>query len=330
MPLEEATYISDLVATNPVHATDDVSAGDDHIRLIKAAVKATFPNISGAVTVTHTVLNGVQNASNLTSGTVADARLSINVPLLNAASNAFSGNMTVGGTLGVTGNVSLTAALSVGGNLTLTGTINGVSTSDLARLSQINSFAADQVIAKDASPTLYFYNAAENVQYGFIQGASTTFNFGTSTALPVDIYTSNAHRLSIGSDGNFDFKAGTVTTANASASEVGYKGVPPLVLDDDHTLAAADDGKNLVLTVTGKTIAIPAQASVPIPDGFAVTLTGYAVSGSWTIGRNSGVALYLAGTNFSNGDCTLAGGGMATLTKIEGDNWMINGTGLSQ
>ena len=42
MALETATYIDDLVATNPT-ASDNVSEGDDHIRLIKAAIKTTFP-----------------------------------------------------------------------------------------------------------------------------------------------------------------------------------------------------------------------------------------------------------------------------------------------
>lgn len=56
MPLETASYISDLVSSNPA-ATDGVNQGDDHLRLIKSAVKATFPNISGAVTATHGALN---------------------------------------------------------------------------------------------------------------------------------------------------------------------------------------------------------------------------------------------------------------------------------
>jgi hypothetical protein len=56
MPLETATTINDLVATNPT-ATDPASAGDDHIRLIKSALLATFPNVAGAVTATHTALN---------------------------------------------------------------------------------------------------------------------------------------------------------------------------------------------------------------------------------------------------------------------------------
>lgn len=42
MGLETATYISELVTSNPV-ASDNKSQGDDHLRLIKAALQATFP-----------------------------------------------------------------------------------------------------------------------------------------------------------------------------------------------------------------------------------------------------------------------------------------------
>lgn len=64
MGLETATYISDLVSTNPVGASDLASTSDDHLRLIKSAVKTTFPNISGAVTSTHTELSKLATANN--------------------------------------------------------------------------------------------------------------------------------------------------------------------------------------------------------------------------------------------------------------------------
>jgi hypothetical protein len=54
--LESATYISDLVSTNPA-AGDLLSEADDHSRLIKAAIKASFTGVTGAVTATHTQLN---------------------------------------------------------------------------------------------------------------------------------------------------------------------------------------------------------------------------------------------------------------------------------
>lgn len=47
MPLETATYISDLVPSNPAHS-DGLNQADAHLRLIKAALAATFPNFTSA------------------------------------------------------------------------------------------------------------------------------------------------------------------------------------------------------------------------------------------------------------------------------------------
>jgi len=58
MALESGTYIDSLVSTNPA-ATDGLAQADDHMRLIKATILASFPNITGAMTATHTVLNGL-------------------------------------------------------------------------------------------------------------------------------------------------------------------------------------------------------------------------------------------------------------------------------
>jgi microcystin-dependent protein len=46
---------------------------DDHLRLIKSTVKATFPNITGAVTATHTQLNGAGALFTNGAGVLADA-----------------------------------------------------------------------------------------------------------------------------------------------------------------------------------------------------------------------------------------------------------------
>jgi hypothetical protein len=48
MGLEAASFIDDLVVTNPV-AGDNVSQGDDHLRLLKTVTKATFPSLSRAI-----------------------------------------------------------------------------------------------------------------------------------------------------------------------------------------------------------------------------------------------------------------------------------------
>ena len=53
MGLESATYLNGLVNTNP-GATDNVSQGDDHLRLIKSVLKNSFPSVDAAVNAIHT------------------------------------------------------------------------------------------------------------------------------------------------------------------------------------------------------------------------------------------------------------------------------------
>jgi hypothetical protein len=54
-----ATYIDSLVITNPVGATDIPLVADDHLRLIKGAIKRTFAAISGPMTATATQLDAM-------------------------------------------------------------------------------------------------------------------------------------------------------------------------------------------------------------------------------------------------------------------------------
>jgi len=57
MGLETATYISQLVSTNPT-ASDPVSQGDDHLQLIKSVLQAQFTTLgAAAVTTTAAELN---------------------------------------------------------------------------------------------------------------------------------------------------------------------------------------------------------------------------------------------------------------------------------
>jgi len=80
MALESTTYINGLVATNPT-GTDARSQGDDHIRMVKSAVKTTFPNITGAVTPTHTELNYVDGVTSAIQ-TQLDAKAPLASPTL--------------------------------------------------------------------------------------------------------------------------------------------------------------------------------------------------------------------------------------------------------
>lgn len=78
MPLESASFISQLNTANPT-AADPKSEGDDQIRLVKSVLKAQFPNFTAAaVTPTVAELNHVAGATsplqtqiNTLSGTFA-------------------------------------------------------------------------------------------------------------------------------------------------------------------------------------------------------------------------------------------------------------------
>lgn len=82
MTIETASFINGLNASLPA-ASDPKSEGDDHLRLIKTTVKATFPNITGAVTPTQADLNVLAGAA---SGAVSG---------LNVATQAASNNTTL-------------------------------------------------------------------------------------------------------------------------------------------------------------------------------------------------------------------------------------------
>jgi hypothetical protein len=66
MALETFSYITSLNASNPVHATDQVSQGDDHLRGLKSTLLASFPNIDAAVNFTPTEANYLVGATGVT------------------------------------------------------------------------------------------------------------------------------------------------------------------------------------------------------------------------------------------------------------------------
>lgn len=52
MALETVNFINDFVTPNP-GSSDPKSQGDDHIRNIKLALKASFPQVAGPVPIAH-------------------------------------------------------------------------------------------------------------------------------------------------------------------------------------------------------------------------------------------------------------------------------------
>jgi len=120
MALESTTYISGLVVTNPT-SSDNISDGDNHIRLLKSTIKATFPNIAGVVTGTSTQINDAVSLSN------SATHSSTNNTLVrrDGSGNFSAGTITAALTGNVTGNVSGSAGTaSTAGRWTTARTIS--------------------------------------------------------------------------------------------------------------------------------------------------------------------------------------------------------------
>lgn len=106
MSLEITTYINGLDVTNPT-ATDPKSQGDDHIRLLKSTLKATFPNVAGAVSASHTELSLMAGVT----GTVANTAF-VNTAISQSPwgfrNRLVNGNFAIN-QRGVSGTVTLAA-----------------------------------------------------------------------------------------------------------------------------------------------------------------------------------------------------------------------------
>ena len=101
MGLESATYISQLVATNPL-ATDPISQGDDHLRLIKSVLQAQFSGLSGTTAVTA---SGAE--MNLLDGcTATTTELNyLDITTLGTSANSKALTQSAGGVVTIAGDV---------------------------------------------------------------------------------------------------------------------------------------------------------------------------------------------------------------------------------
>ena len=150
MGLETGTYIDSLNTSNP-GATDSVAQGDDHIRLLKSTIKNTFPNVTGAMTATHTELN-------LLDGCTA------NTTELNYVDIATLGTVEASKAVTADSNKDITGIR----NLTVTGTITNSSIITLADVYPVGSI---------------YINAAVSTNPGTLLGFGTWVAFGSGRTM---------------------------------------------------------------------------------------------------------------------------------------------------
>lgn len=90
MTVEVATYIGDLVGANPA-AGDPKSEGDDHIRLIKAVLQASLPNLAGRFGRTQAKAANYDLAANDNTSVIVVTAGSVTIGTAVAASSMGNG-----------------------------------------------------------------------------------------------------------------------------------------------------------------------------------------------------------------------------------------------
>lgn len=357
MPLEAGDgFISGLNSSNPVNASDQVAQGDDHIRLIKAAVKGTFPNLNGPVNPSPADLNVLTGAAvlfDINSPTVDMDGTTWTADYTNIDIDAATLLVLEGGTINVVAPTALTfdvGALGAraygqfgattpqsGALLSARDAKNGFEwghTNTGGYLSTLghefgsgHPFIALHAEQGTNSNTFRTRGIPGVVLKGNAAGSLIIARVPTASADNQSLSTS----LTIDENGHFNFASGnftvggTLTTPNTSASELGFKGVPRVSKTADHTVAAVDAGTELVCSSAADDITV--QASGQPPEG-SVVFVKNDTGGSIDIIQGSGMTLTLDGTA-TTGSRTLAAAGRAYIRFEAAGTASVGGLGVA-
>jgi cytoskeletal protein CcmA (bactofilin family) len=118
MPIETGNFINDLTPTNPT-SSDAVGQGDDHLRLIKACVQGSLPNLGGIINQAR-VMSTSQTISSVynTSQIIAGATITLTLPPSASITAGWMADIQTIGSNVVT--IQTQGAQSINGSATMT------------------------------------------------------------------------------------------------------------------------------------------------------------------------------------------------------------------
>ncbi len=197
MALETASYVANLISTNPDGA-DARNTADDHLRLIKAALVRTFPKLDGAVSLSATQVMYVNDLS-------ASVQLQLNQLRDGSATanNAINSKYA---------NSASTAALI--------GTIPAARVLDLGATSTQNAFTSATEVFKLVQNAFYsWYSGATHI--GSMQVTSSALILDALGGRSIQLRIGGSAKVTVNTDGTVEFTEvidGTITNAQTSTT----------------------------------------------------------------------------------------------------------------
>jgi hypothetical protein len=347
MSLETGNRIPSMVPTNPVGATDFASQGDDHIRLIKACVQGSLPNIGAtAMTCTAEELNVLDGATVTTAEINRLAGIDSNIQ--DQIDSAIASSQPLDSDLSA---IAALATTSFGRDFLTLANLGALATKIAALIpswSQVHTHAAQMVLNKagtsgfsagalllqSAWPGFYLDETGGAANEGhwefFVNDGVYNIRYkddanGAREFLQAE---QTGHAVTSVIWGN-DTDAPTWNIKAASLSvngkEVGDKDLYQRTFSGDSNTTAADRGTMLTYVgAGGHTLTLDAD----IPNNGALLICN-AGSGALTVARSGSMYWFNGSGSAPEGARTLAVGGVATVRSSGSGNYSIWGGGLS-
>ena len=247
MALETGTYISQLNSSYPA-ASDDVSEGDDHLKLLKAVLKNQFSGLTGttAISASEAELNLIDGVTATTAelnildgvtSTAAELNILDGVTSTAAELNILDGVTSTAAELNILDGVTATATELSYNDVTTLGTVQASKTVTADSNATVNH--ADKIIQrpeiKDYAETVNALGdtgggtdaidvSAGNVVTATVSTGTQTFTFpnpsGTGKACSFTLILTNGGSQTVNWPSSVDWAGGTEPTLTSSGIDI--------------------------------------------------------------------------------------------------------------
>lgn len=274
MAIEDANYISGLIATNPP-GTDKLSTADDHLRLLKSVLLGTFPNATGAITPTPAQFNGLANltASKVVitnaSGVVVDSTVT-SAQLAQLAVTLAANKAVVTGAGGVLESAASTTKTQIGYLADVTGLIQAQIDAKAAVANGVTGGNTHDHSGGDgASLTGAAFAAITAGDYAlcFVEKTQSIANASMAVVTGTAMYVGRTGTMRV----YLGVAGGSVSSARKCQSQIYVNGLPVGTIREHAALDPQDIWSEDISVVLGDIIEIYARY-VLVADTYTITV----------------------------------------------------------